>query len=157
MNDFFDEHAARYLFFEAGEKVTVILSEKGAHALARISSAPGLNPSADSRSFAFSIPKDEAFLPIHVDAAFSGTLEDFLGSNSQIKVEFKGSKGTRYVQALRPQGGTGRWTYLVTIRQPNARWYFCSTPCKDWIPTKIKPKATHCPHCKTGIIIAVHF
>jgi hypothetical protein len=158
MTHYFDEHAARYLFFAPGEEVRLTISEQGPHALARISSTIGLDSLKHPRSLVFKMPTEGAgFMPVHVDAAFSGTMEDFLGSKSQVNVEFKGSTGTRYVQALRPQGGTGRWTYLAIVREPNARWYLCSTPCMDWKPTKTKPKSDHCPFCKGGIIVAVDF
>ena len=84
---------------------------------------------------------------------FTGSMAEFLESNSQVNVEFEGSKGTRYVQILRPQGGTGRWTYLAIVREPNARWYLCSTPCKDWEPARSKPLSDHCPFCKSGVIV----
>lgn len=158
MTHYFDEHAPRYLFFAPGEEVRLTVEESGAHALGRISSAPGLEPERQSRSVVFNMPENAGeATSVEVDAAFSGSLEDFLQSNSRVQVKFEGSQGTRYVQSLRPQGGTGRWSYLTTVREPNATWYLCSTPCKAWKPTKTKPANPHCPCCKTGLIVKVDF
>jgi hypothetical protein len=157
MTYYFDAHAARYLFFAPAEEVTLTIQEAGPHALGRITSAPGLDHE-QPRSVVFAMPSEGGqTTPVDVDAAFSGTMADFLQSNSQVRVRFEGSKGTHYVQSLRPHGGTGRWTYLTTVREPNASWYLCSTPCKDWQPTKTKPTNTHCPYCRTGIIVKVDF
>src|SRR6266567_5621811 len=121
MTHYFDEHAARYLFFAPGEEVKVTVQETGPHALARISGAPGIDHERHPRSVVFTMPPQGGELTaVDVDAAFSGTMADFLQSNSHVKVKFEGSKGTRYAQSLRAQGGTGRWTYLATVREPDA-------------------------------------
>jgi hypothetical protein len=152
---YFDQHSARYLRFKPGEKLSVAVEERGRHALAKVSCVEGKSELlASSRGGKLVMPdKAGALLPVDLDAAFTGSMQDFLGSNSGIAIRFKGESGTQYVHELQPQAGTQRWTYLLTALEPGSTCYVCSTPCGKWHPRRAKPRTAKCPGCTDGLII----
>jgi hypothetical protein len=153
---YFDDHASRFLFFEPGEEVEVTLIESGPLALGRLN-ASGTGVSSDtSRDAKVSFVTDEPVVLI-VAAAYAGTLSEILETANQVSVHWRGSMGTEYHHDLERQGGAGRWTYYMAVRQSDTVYYFCLDDCGKWGPSARDPGTGICPGCRKGKIGSVRF